>query len=136
MGALMWTVFLLRQGGRWDETMVWPVLQPTLQSVGLQSSEVRVSTVSLDATRRRVDGTVSTVSDGIEVDNGDMTQWDSQIQLGSGLPLRGGGVRSVWIVVLVWCGGPNNETRIIAASEYSFILRRNYETVVKLLKQN
>ena len=33
-----------------DETVVWPVLQPTLQSVGLQSGEVRVSTVS--ATRR------------------------------------------------------------------------------------
>ena len=32
-----------------------------------------------------------TVSDGVEIDDGDMTQWDSQTQLGSGLPLQGGG---------------------------------------------
>ena len=88
-----------------DETMWWPVLQPTLQSVGLQSGEVRVSTVSVNATRRRVDGTVSTVSDGVKIDDGDMTQRDSRTQSRSGLPLRGGGVRSVWIVVLVWSEG-------------------------------
>ena len=88
-----------------DDTVVWPVLLPTLQSVGLQSGEVRVSTVLVDATRRRVDGTVSTVSDGVEVNNGDMTQWNDQTQLRSGLPLRGGGVQSVWIVVPVWSEG-------------------------------
>ena len=49
-----------------------------------------------------MDGTVSTVSDGVEVDNGDMTLWDSQTQLGSGLPLRGGGCGQcgLWY----WCG--------------------------------
>ena len=77
------------------------MLQPTLQSVELQSGEVRVSTVSVNATQRRVDGTVSTISDGVEVDDGDMTQQDSWTQSRSGLPLRGG-MRSVWIVVLVW----------------------------------
>ena len=87
-----------------DETMVWPVLQPTLQSVRLQSGEVRVSTVSVNATQRQVDGTVSIVSDGVEVDDGDMmTQRDSRTQSGSGLPLWGGG--SIWIVLLVWSEG-------------------------------
>ena len=57
----------------------------------LQSGEVRVSTVSVDATQRRVDETVSTVSNGIQVDNSDMAQWNSRTQLGSGLPLGGGG---------------------------------------------
>ena len=50
----------------------------------------------------RVDGTVSTVSDGVEIDDGDMTQWDSQTQLGSGLPLQrggGGGLCGLWY----WC---------------------------------
>ena len=35
-----------------DETVVWPVLPTTLQSVGLQSGEVRVSTVLVNVTRK------------------------------------------------------------------------------------
>ena len=87
--------------------MVWQMLQSTLQSVGLQSGEVRVSTVSVNVTRRRVDGTMSIVSDGVEVDDGNMTPRNSRTQSRSGLPLWGGGgrVRSLWIVVPVWSEG-------------------------------
>ena len=59
----------------------------------------------VNATRRRVDGTVFTVSEGVEVDDGNMTQRDSPTHSRSGLPLRGRGVRSVWIVVLLWSEG-------------------------------
>ena len=52
-----------------------------------------------------MDRTVSTVPDSVEVDVGDMPQRDSRAQSRSGLPLWGGGVRSVWIVVLVWSEG-------------------------------
>ena len=69
------------------------MLQLTLQSVGLQSGEVMGSTVSVNVTRRGVDGTVSTVSDGVEVDDSDMTQRDSRTQ-----SRRGGGA------VCVDCG--------------------------------
>ena len=50
---------------------------------------------------------MSTVTDGIKDNDGDMTQQDFQTQLRSGLPLRGGGggVWSVWIVVLTWSEG-------------------------------
>ena len=74
-----------------DETMVWPVIQPTLQWVGLQSGEVKVYAVFVNATQKWVDRTVSTVPDTVEIDVGDMPQWDSRTQSRSGLPLRGGG---------------------------------------------
>ena len=70
-----------------------PVSHPTLRSGGgggggLWSGEVRVSTVSVDVDRKRVNQTVSTVPDGMDVN---VSQWDSLTQLNSGLPPRGGG---------------------------------------------
>ena len=72
--------------------------------MGLQSGELRVSAVSVEVTRKRVDQTMSTVSDSVEVDAGDVSHRDSWAwsRSRSDLPLRGGGgVRLVWIVLLV-----------------------------------
>ena len=44
-----------------------PVFQPTSRSVVVRSDEVGVSAVKVDATRRRVDCALSTVSDGMSV---------------------------------------------------------------------
>ena len=74
-----------------DEAVARPVLQPTLQSVGLQSGEVRVSAVSVDATRGRVDQPVFAIPDSVDVDISGVLQRESRAQSGSGLPLRGGG---------------------------------------------
>ena len=53
-----------------------------------------------------MDATVSTASDGVEDNDGDMTQRDSRTQLRNRLPLRGGGgVWSVYIVILVLLEG-------------------------------
>ena len=78
------------------KAMALPVLEPagsrsTLRSVGLQSGEVRVSAVSVDATRKRVDQPVSTISDSVDVDSSGVLQRDGQAQSGTGLHLRGGG---------------------------------------------
>ena len=74
-----------------DEAVVPPVLQLTLHLVGLQSGNIKVFTVSVDVTRKRVDWTESAVPDGVDVDVGGVSQWDSRAQPESGLPLRGGG---------------------------------------------
>ena len=47
--------------------MVRPVYQPTSQPVAVRSDEVGVSAVSFNATRRRVDRTVSTISNSVMV---------------------------------------------------------------------
>ena len=62
--------------------------------------------MSVDVTWKRVDNPVSTVPDSVNVDISGVLQRDSQAQSGSGLPLwGGGGLRPVWIVVLLWSEG-------------------------------
>ena len=93
-----------------DEAVARPVLEPAgsrsiLQSVGLQSGEVRVSAVSFDATRKRVDQPVSTIPDSVDVDSSGVLQRDGQAQSGSGLPLRGEGGRCCCLCGLwYFCG--------------------------------
>ena len=74
--------------------VVRPVFQPTSQPVVLRSDEVRVSAVSVDATRRRVDRTMSTVSDSVPVVTEGL-QRDSWTCLGRYLPQRGESVVGV-----------------------------------------
>ena len=88
------------------KAMARPVLEPAGSRSILQSGDVRVSAVSVDATRKRVDQPVSTIPDSVDVDSSVVLQRDGQAQSGSGLPLRGGGgVLPVWIVVLLWSDG-------------------------------
>ena len=77
------------------------------------SAEVRVSAVSVDATRKRVDQPVSTVPDSVDVDINGVLQRDGPAQSGSGLPLRGRGCcrcglryfcgRTAGLYVPEWC---------------------------------
>ena len=77
-----------------DMAVARPVFQPTSQPVILRSDEVGVSAVSVDATRRRVDRTVSTVSDSVMVVTEEL-QWDSWTRSGNDLPQRGESAVSV-----------------------------------------
>ena len=81
-----------------------PVFQPTSQPVVLRSDEVGVSAVSVDATRRRVDWTLSTVSDSVMVVTDELQQ-DSWTRSGSDLPQRGESAVSVDTAVSL-VGGP------------------------------
>ena len=74
--------------------MTRPVFQPTPQPVVLRSDEVRVSAVSVYATQRRVDRTLSTVSDSVIVVTEEL-QRDSWTRSGSDLPRQGVSVVSV-----------------------------------------
>ena len=79
----------------WDQlwnslpSKMWPVSQLTLRLGGLLSGEARVSAMSFDADRKRVNQTVSTVPDGMDVN---VSQWDSRTQWP---PSAGGGAVSV-----------------------------------------
>ena len=80
------------------------MFQPTSRSVVVRSDEVKVSVVTVDATRRRVDCDLSTVSDSMSVVAVEQ-QRDAWICSESGLPLRKGdavGVDGAWSLV----GGP------------------------------
>ena len=84
--------------------VVRPVFQPMSQPVVVRSDEVRVSAVSVDVTRRRVDRTMSTVSDSVMVVTEEL-QHDSWTRSGSDLPLRGESAVSVDSAVS-FVGGP------------------------------
>ena len=71
-----------------DMAVTRPMIQPTLQSGGLWSGEVRVSAVSVDADWKQVNQTVSTIPDCMDVN---VSQRDSRTQLRSGLPQWGVG---------------------------------------------
>ena len=86
--------------------LVWPVFQPTTQLVVLRSDEVGVSAVSVDATQRRVDRTVSTVSDSGLVVTEELKR-DSWTCLWSDLPQRGESAVSVDSAVSL-VGGPDS----------------------------
>ena len=75
-----------------------------VRPVVVRSDEVRVFAVSVDATRRRVDRTVSTVSDSVLVVTEEL-QWDSWTCLGRDLPQRGESAVSVDCAVSL-VGGP------------------------------
>ena len=68
--------------------MARPVFQPTSQPVVVRSDEVGVSAVLVDVTRRRVDRTLSTVSDSVMVVTEEL-QRVSWTRSGSYLPQRG-----------------------------------------------
>ena len=68
--------------------MARPVFQPTSQPVVLRSDEVRVSAVLVNATRRRVDRTLSTIFDSVMVVTEEL-QLESWTRSGSDLPRRG-----------------------------------------------
>ena len=71
-----------------DVAVTRPVNQPTLWSGEPRSGEVRVSNISVYVDRKRVNQTISSVPAGTDVL---VSHGDSERQLKSGLPLRGGG---------------------------------------------
>ena len=87
-----------------DMAVERPVFQPTSQPVVVRSDEVGVSAVAVDATQRRVDRTLSTVSDNMMAVTEEL-QRGSWTCAGSDLPRRGESAVSVDSAVSL-VGGP------------------------------
>ena len=101
-----------------------PVLQPTFRWVGLQFGEMRVSAVLVDADRKQVDQTVSTIPDYVVVDVVDVSRRDSQAQSRSGLsPRGGGGVDVVVDLVFVQLGSRRLRSGVVLTDTQTLLGR-------------
>ena len=87
-----------------DVAVARPVFQPTSQTVFVRSDEVGVSAVAVDASQRRVNRTLSTVSDSMLVVAEEL-QRGRWTRAGSDLPKRGVSAVSVDSAVRL-VGGP------------------------------
>ena len=88
-----------------DMAVEWPVLHPTSRSVAVQSDDVEVFAMSVDAARCQVDCALPTGSDRVSAVVEELQQ-DSWSRAGSDVPWRGGDVVGVdYVFNLV--GGPD-----------------------------